>query len=53
MTDRIDIAQTAAEELLAEAEQAAVIDLEDIDREAALAQLHREPDDDQPVWRQP
>lgn len=51
MTDRADIAQVAGEELLAEAERAAVVDLDDIDREAALAQLHREPDDDQPAWR--
>jgi hypothetical protein len=51
MSGRVeDIRQELAEALALEAEQAAVIDLEDIDREAALAQLHREPD--QPVWRQ-
>ncbi len=52
MSGRVeDIRQELAEALALEAEQAAVIDLEDIDREAALEQLRREPD--QSVWRQP
>lgn len=49
--DAIDITQRAGEELLEQAERDAVVDLDDLDAEQALAQLHREPDDDQPRWR--
>jgi hypothetical protein len=44
-----DLRQQAAEEALAQAEQDAVVDLDDLDAEQALAQLRREPDDDQVV----
>jgi hypothetical protein len=49
-----DLIQRAAEEAAAEAECEAVVDLDElpVDRDAALDQLHREPDDDQPAWRQ-
>jgi hypothetical protein len=46
-----DLRQQAAEETLEQAEFDAVVDLEDVGRAAALEQLHREPDDDQPAWR--
>ncbi len=48
-----DLLQRCAEELHEQGERDAVVDLEDVDRAAALVQLHREPDDDQPVWRRP
>lgn len=47
-----DLIQRAAEEAAAKAELDAVRDIDEgVDREAALAQLHAEDDDDQPVWR--
>lgn len=51
--DRLDVAQQLAKDL-AEQDEAAVFDLDEIglDRDAALAELHREPDDDQPAWRE-
>jgi hypothetical protein len=50
-----DLRQQAAEEAVEQAEHEAVVDLDElpVDRDAALEQLHREPDDDQPAWRQP
>lgn len=55
MSDRVaDIRQRAAEEQTERAELDAVIDLEQIDREAVLEQLHAEDDreSDNPVaWR--
>jgi hypothetical protein len=47
------VSEAAGEELLEQAELDGVVDLEDVDRAAALEQLHREPDDDQPTWRAP
>lgn len=49
-----DLRQQAAEETVEQAEQDAVVDLDEVDREAALERLHREPDDDQVIpWRAP
>lgn len=56
VSDLSDIRQQAAEALVKQAELDAVVDLDDLPhaREAALEQLHREADDDQPVaWRGP
>jgi hypothetical protein len=48
-----DLRQRAAEEAVEQAEHDAVVDLDEepVDREAALEQLYREPEDDQPPWR--
>jgi hypothetical protein len=64
--DPVDVLQQLAEAAMQEAEQDAVVDLDDVlvaveklkfsevDYEAALEQLHHEPEDDQPVaWRRP
>lgn len=49
-----DLRQQAAEDAAEQAEQDAVIELVQVDHEAALEQLRQEPDDDQVVaWRQP
>ena len=52
--DPLDVLQVAAEEQAEQTELASVIDLDGIDREAALRELHAEADEDNPVvWRRP
>jgi hypothetical protein len=47
-----NIRQQAAEETVEQAELDSVLDLDDVDRDAALAQLRHEPEDDQVIpWR--